>query len=85
MEILSQGSNKSARSAWAGGSGWFQAERKAARPKNGRPLQNLPRSMRDGFVAAVLSRDFRDRTGIFFLFEIARSLLRINQRSQWDL
>src|SRR5258708_31135989 len=39
----------------------------AARPKNGRPLQNLPRTTHSGFVAAVPSRAFRDGTGIFMV------------------
>src|SRR6204780_5701521 len=37
----------------------------AARPTNGRPLQNPAASGEDGFVAAVPSREFRDGTGIF--------------------
>jgi hypothetical protein len=40
-------------------------EQTAARPKNGRPLQNLPPSTHGGFVAAIPSRAFRDGTGIF--------------------
>jgi hypothetical protein len=36
----------------------------AARPQNGRPLQYPPPTCKDGFVAAVSSRDFRDGTGI---------------------
>src|ERR1700747_607564 len=42
-------------------------ERTAARPKNGRPLQNLPATMHGGFVAAFPSRVFRDGTGIFIV------------------
>ena len=37
----------------------------AARPKNGRPLQNPLPTKQDDFVAAVPSRIFRDGTGIF--------------------
>ena len=37
----------------------------AARPKNGRPLQNPTAPRQDGFVAAVPSREFRDGTGTF--------------------
>jgi len=37
----------------------------AARPKNGRLLQNPAASKENGFVAAVPSREFRDGTGIF--------------------
>ena len=37
----------------------------AARPKNGRPLQNPTAFGEDGFVAAVPSREFRDGTGMF--------------------
>jgi len=51
-----------------------EVEQTAARPKNGRPLQNLPPTTIRGFVAAVPftvsvhgepCRDFRDGTGIF--------------------
>jgi hypothetical protein len=35
-----------------------------ARPKNGRPLQNLPHPVKDGFVEAGPSRVFRDGPGI---------------------
>jgi len=42
-------------------------EQTAARPKNGRPLQNLPPTSLGGFVAAVPSRAFRDGTGIFMV------------------
>jgi hypothetical protein len=48
-----------------GDSAWYCIEQTAARPKNGRPLQNLPPSTHGGFVAAVPSRAFRDGTGIF--------------------
>jgi hypothetical protein len=37
----------------------------AARPKNGRPLQNPTASGEDGIVEAVLSRESRDGTGTF--------------------
>ena len=42
-------------------------EQTAARPKDGRPLQNLPPATHGGFVAAVPSRAFRDGTGIFMV------------------
>jgi len=38
-----------------------------ARPRNRRPLQNLPPTTPGGFVAAVPSRAFRDGTGIFMV------------------
>src|SRR4029077_18304174 len=42
-------------------------EQTAARPKNGRPLQNLPPTTPGGFVAAVPSRAFRDGACIFMV------------------
>src|SRR4029077_4634948 len=50
-----------------GDSGWYWMEQRAARPKNGRPLQNLPPTTHGDFVAAVPSRAFRDGTGILML------------------
>src|SRR5258708_2237744 len=40
-------------------------EQTAARPKSGRPLQNLQPTTQGGFVAADPSRAFRDGSGIF--------------------
>jgi hypothetical protein len=45
----------------------FGAERKAARPKDGRPLQNPPPARPSGFVTAFPSRAFQDGMGIFGL------------------
>jgi hypothetical protein len=50
-----------------GDSVWYWMQQTAARPKNGRPLQNLPPTTLGGFVAAVPSRVFRDGTGIFIV------------------
>src|SRR5216683_2034419 len=47
------------------------AKQTAARPKNGRPLQNQLPTKHDGFVAAVPSLVFRDGTEIF-LFDLSR-------------
>ncbi len=44
---------------------WVWMEQKAARPKNGRLLQNLLAIWHAGFVAAILSRVFRDGMGRF--------------------
>ena len=52
---------------------WFWMEQTAARPKNGRPLQNLLRTRHYGFVEAVPSRVFRDGTGIFVV-KLSQSL-----------
>ena len=48
-------------------------EQTAARPKSGRPLQNLPPTTPGGFVAAVPSRAFRDGTGTF-VFKLSHYL-----------
>jgi hypothetical protein len=40
-------------------------EQTAARPKNGRPLQNPLLTRQEGFVEAVPARAFRDGTGPF--------------------
>src|SRR5258708_35277822 len=56
-----------AKGLWGGDSAWYWIEQTAARPKNGRPLQNLPPTSLGGFVAAVPSRAFRDGTGIFMV------------------
>jgi len=45
-------------------SAWYWKEKTAARPKIGRPLQNLPPTTHGGFAAVVLPRAFRDGTGI---------------------
>ena len=42
-------------------------KQKRARPKCGRPLQNLPATALDGFVAADPSRAFRDGPGILMV------------------
>jgi hypothetical protein len=46
------------------GSACFWMKQRAARPQNGRSLQNQPLTPQDGFVAPVPSRVFRDATGI---------------------
>ena len=50
-----------------GDSAWYWMDKTGARPKNGRPLQNLSPTTHGGFVAAVPSRAFRDGTGIFIV------------------
>src|ERR1019366_6711873 len=44
---------------------WPWMERPSARPKNGRPLQNLLSTIHYGFVEAVPSQVLRDGTGTF--------------------
>jgi hypothetical protein len=46
---------------------WSSTEQKAARPDNGRPLQNPAPKMNDGFVAADPFRAFRNGSGIFMV------------------
>ena len=59
-------------------------ERTAARPKTGRPLQNLLPIRQDGFVEAVPSRAFRDGTGIFLPGEIRNGASRSRKcESPW--
>src|SRR5713101_6013131 len=50
-----------------GDSAWYWMEQPAARPENGRPLQNLLPTTHSVFVAAVLSRAIRDGTGILMV------------------
>src|SRR4029077_16948478 len=58
-------------------------EHTAARPKNGRPLQNLPPTTHGDFVAAVPSRAFRDGTGIFMV-KLSHYQLLLPQRFIWE-
>jgi hypothetical protein len=58
----------------------FWMEQSAVRPKNGRPLQDLLSTRRNGFVSSVASRAFRDGTGIFMVNRIRSAWFRVGAR-----